>query len=217
MHTDEERHSRASAFNPRLTRVHPWLKPEGPRSDSRCHRVGLAAGLPFGRPRSGGVFRRAPILVSDRYFGNLLPAWARLGPLSRGDACDRASSTDGVVATVSAATAHPTGWLGGIPTGRPWGFALGTLEPRKAQGFPRRALAPRPRNRGFDPSLPDPTPRICPTFAGRYQPAAPSWVRRPGCRKAFPSRSEAPRAATVTRIAMALFKALSLGWPRREF
>jgi hypothetical protein len=36
-----------------------------------------AAGLPFGRPLSGGVFRRAPILVSDRFFGNLLPG---LGP-----------------------------------------------------------------------------------------------------------------------------------------
>ena len=142
-------------------------------------------------------------------------AWARLGPLSRGGAFDRGSSTDGVVATVSAATAHPTGWLGGIPTGRPWDFALRAFGPRwrmpegkaaRARSDPAKGVCASAANRGCDPSLPDPIPRICPTFAGRYQPAASSWVRRPGCRKAFPSRSEAPRAATVTRIAMGPFQ-----------
>ena len=128
---------------------------------------------------------------------------------SAGDACDRGTPTDGVVATVSAATAHPTGWHGGIPTGRPWDFALGTSNPEgkahKARRVPAKGLCASAANRGSDPSLPDPVPRIWPTFTGRYQPAASSWVRRPGCRKDLPSRSEAPRAATVTRIAFGRF------------
>ena len=97
-------------------------------------------------------------------------AWARLGPLSRGNAFDRGPSTDGIVATVSAATAHPTGWHGGIPTGRPWDFALGTLEPwkgtppkghaSKGTVVPAKGLGASAANRGCDPSLPDPIPRI---------------------------------------------------------
>jgi hypothetical protein len=49
-------------------------KPEGPRSDSRRHRVGLLDVSPLG-VATGFWYRTDSV-------GNLLLAWARLGPLS---------------------------------------------------------------------------------------------------------------------------------------
>jgi hypothetical protein len=161
-------------------------KPEGPRSDSRCHRVGLGCGSPFRASAVGAglatwglatwVLRPAPFWYRTDSSATCSRAWARLGPLSRGGACDRGSSTDGFVATVSAATAHPTGWLGGIPTGRPWDFALGTSEPPKGLGeFPRRAFAPRSRTGAL--TLHSRTRFL---GSGRRSPAVTSRLRRPG-------------------------------------
>ena len=59
--------------------------------------------------------------------GKLLPAWARLGPLSM--SCSlRIGSHRRLPATFVVAAAHPRlGWRSGFPTGRPWDFALATI------------------------------------------------------------------------------------------
>jgi hypothetical protein len=67
-----------------------------------------------------------------------------------------------LLATVSAASAHPTGWHGGFPTGRPWDFAS---ESRRAVITPlaavsRAASCGRSRRIGQTGSFPDPVPRI---------------------------------------------------------
>jgi hypothetical protein len=48
----------------------------------------------------------------------------------------------------------------------------------RSPDVPAKGLGASAANRGRRPSLPDPIPRICPTFARRYQPAASNWVRR---------------------------------------
>ena len=170
--------------------------------------MGLAAGLPFGRPLSGESFDRsrstASILVSDRLCGNLLPG---LGPPRS------AQQETRVTAALLQKVRRDRFRRDGSPNGVAWrypdwtavGFRFKNPRADKGSRVPAKGLGASAANRGCDPSLPDPIPRICPTFAGRYQPAASSWVRRPGCRKDFPSRSEAPRAATVTRIAFGRF------------
>jgi len=60
--------------------------------------------------------------------GKLLRAWARLGPL--GTESQGTASLHGRLMPIVTGTAHPTGWLGGFPTGRPWGFAIPSPIPR---------------------------------------------------------------------------------------
>ena len=104
-------------------------KPDGPRSDSRRHRVGLSVGcIGFG-PSCDGL---PPLCFADLWsradaVGKLLPAWARLGPLSM--SCSlRIGSHRRLPATFVVAAAHPRlGWRSGFPTGRPWDFALVTI------------------------------------------------------------------------------------------
>ena len=80
---------------------------------------------------------------------------------------------DGLVATVSAATARPMGRLGGFPTGRPWAYA-----------FP-------------SPFLGSQTTRspVTRTLAAR-------WARSVPDRKSLTSRRDKSLAATLTRIAL---------------
>jgi hypothetical protein len=60
------------------------------------------------------------------FVGKLLLAWARLGPFSLVN--QGTVPPDGRLdRDSSAAIAHPTGWLGGFPTGRPWDFASDEL------------------------------------------------------------------------------------------
>ena len=60
--------------------------------------------------------------------GKLLPAWARLGPLSMNRSL-RIVSHRRLPATFVVAAAHPRmGWRSGFPTGRPWDFALATID-----------------------------------------------------------------------------------------
>src|SRR5256885_13466773 len=94
---------------------------------------GPAEALPlpsFVRQARCRALRPSVVLVSDRLWDDLLPAWARLGPFSMGRSIMRpvkdARSHDAhrrLTATFVAAAAHPTGWLSGFPTGRPWDFA----------------------------------------------------------------------------------------------
>jgi len=58
-----------------------------------------------------------PILLAS-----WLPTWARLGPL--GTESQGTVFLYGRLMPISSDIAHPTGWLGGFPTGRPWDFAL---------------------------------------------------------------------------------------------
>ena len=83
--------------------------------------------------------------------GNLLWAWARLDPLSQCAVLASSSTDRRLVATVSAATAHPMGWPSGFPTGRPWGFAFPGPVPRIG-----RPIAPLPERLGC-PGPDDPT------------------------------------------------------------
>jgi hypothetical protein len=113
-------------------------------------------------------------------------AWARLGPLGM-ESQGTAFPYGRLLATVSAASAHPTGWLGGFPTGRPWDFA-----------FPD----PFPGSVALHPPLPGDS--------------RATWVRHVGYRRTLSSRADTPQAATLTRLALLdVFHALlSLGWPR---
>ncbi len=150
---------RRQAVRPQLLASGFWLLASGSPllpQNQKAHEVtrdvtawAWAAGLPFGRPLSGGSFDAHPFWHRTDSSATCSRAWARLGPLSRGDACDRGPSTDGFVATVSAATAHPTGWHGGIPTGRPWDFALRTCVPPKGLGSSREG----PLRLGREPGL----------------------------------------------------------------
>jgi hypothetical protein len=68
--------------------------------------------------------RRQNILASNRFSRQPAPgpgpASAPSAWISRG----LPFHTDGMIATVSATIAHPMGWHGGFPTGRPWVFAI---------------------------------------------------------------------------------------------
>jgi hypothetical protein len=85
-------------------------------------------------------------------FGKLLPAWARLGPLSTSSAL-RLRSHRRFPASRSRGRSPKMGWRSGFPTGRPWDFALD-----------RGLLRDRPRLRDADladlPRSPGPVPRI---------------------------------------------------------
>jgi len=87
---------------------------------------GKNAAGPRGESRIRCVGRRQ---LSGRFFGDLLPARARLGPLNRRlllrSACDRRFCRDRF-----RRGNHPTGWHGGFPIGRPWVLALVALEVR---------------------------------------------------------------------------------------
>ena len=128
---------------------------------------------------------------------SLLPAWARLGPLGT-KRQGTAASYGRLVATVSAATAHPTGWHGGFPTGRPWGFACRT-------------------NLSVRATFPGPVPRIARTSSVVTNGLLRGWVRRTGNRRSLTSRADASLAATLTRLASfdVLPTSISSGWPRR--
>ena len=58
-----------------------------------------------------------PILLAS-----WLRAWARLGPL--GTESQGTAFLHGRLMPIATGIAHPTGWLGGFPTGRPWVFAF---------------------------------------------------------------------------------------------
>jgi len=98
------------------------------------HRVGedKARDWPYlSEPESSSriVGRLSPCLRRRRFCDHLLPAWARLGPLSMqqiyGDAAYRR-----LIAAVTAAIARPTGRQSGFPTGWPWDFAFPDPVPR---------------------------------------------------------------------------------------
>jgi hypothetical protein len=124
-----------------------------------------------------------------------------------------------LLATVSAASAHPTGWRGGFPTGRPWDFASGRCHGFPRITVPRAVTRPTPSGRPDGP-FPDPLPRIrrpspsatrAPLVAVRDRPAVTGRLWRPGsdaasCRGTLSPRCAASRAATLTRIvSLALF------------
>jgi len=104
-----------------------WLPRELPhRADHSVYsdlRILLRAGRAC--PKAAYV----PIRHRTDSSGNLLPAWARLGPLSVKKQ-GTGSSHRRLAATCFAATAHPTGWLSGFPTGRPWVSLERTSLPR---------------------------------------------------------------------------------------
>jgi hypothetical protein len=94
---------------------------------------GSAAPRRSDRTASRRCRRRGSVLLLSVY-GNLLPAWARLGPLSI-----EASLSTATIQTVRAdliGTAHPMGWRSGFPTGRPWVFAVPDPVPRIALDSP---------------------------------------------------------------------------------
>ena len=136
--------------------------PGGIRKNQKAHEVtrdvtawaGWVIVSPEGvtRPVSG----IGPILLASRS-----RAWARLGPLSVKFVLRRAShrrfGADG-----SLGVAHPTGWRGGFPTGRPWDFAFGStpvaiVTVERCRSTIRRPV-PQPARpvRGSKPRLPDP-------------------------------------------------------------
>jgi hypothetical protein len=79
----------------------------------------------------------------------MLPAWARLGPLSMRAVFQRLSYRR--LIAKSLATARPTGRLGGFPTGRPWVFALRSCSRRPAERSHHMS-----EDTGLDRSFPDP-------------------------------------------------------------
>ena len=153
-------------------------------------------------PKSLATRPRRPVPVSNRILGR---SGSRPGPASVRSArgrftFSRASvvSHRRLLATVSAASAHPTGWHGGFPTGRPWDFAL---EPQSRPEFsvrpatPEPVMPPIPSDRS-DQLAPGPlflgsdALRLGDSFSARrgtwshsrYRPAQASWVRRPRSR-----------------------------------
>ena len=135
--------------------------------------------------------------------GKLLLAWARLGPLSV-KSQGTAPSHRRLDRDCSAAIAHPTGWRGGFPTGRPWDFAKSSFDDCVNSFHParshRRALA---QSGVF--TLPDPISQDLPPFAPRYHGTLTAWVRREGNRRTLSSRSFTPLAVTLTRLAFTGF------------
>jgi hypothetical protein len=152
-------------------------------------------------PCGAGVLVRQPAVATLRSAGLLVPShtflknW--LGPIlwhecfrpglasarsahSRLVKGDHAQTVD---RDCSAATAHPTGWRGDFPTGRPWDFAAATGPPRG--GFRPIAL---PTDAGGPSPSPGPVPRIERFSSGRYQPIRALWVRRAACRRTLSSR-----------------------------
>jgi len=128
---------------------------------------------------------------------SLLPAWARLGPLGT-KRQGTVASYGRLVATVSAATAHPMGWHGGFPTGRPWDFACRT-------------------NLSIRATFPGPVPRIARAFTAVTSGSTRDWVRRTVNRGTLSPRDGASLAATLTRLASfdVLPTSISSGWPCR--
>src|SRR5688500_12008758 len=148
------------------------IKPDGPRSDSRRHRVGLSVGsIGFRPPRCRS--ERPPMCFADLWSradaaGKLLPAWARLGPLSMNRSL-RIVSHRRLPATFVVAAAHPrVGWRSGFPTGRPWDFALATAGLPDAPCTAR--LTHHAISRTLLPRITGPSPRLRAALA--------RWVRR---------------------------------------
>jgi hypothetical protein len=129
----------------------------------------------------------------------LLPAWARLGPLSAGfqGAENRHRR---LIATRFAAIARPMGRLGGFPTGRPW-VSLSWSPPCCQR---------------HDPPLPGPIPRIpslWPTVTGRLEARG---VRPAPIRGTLSPRRHRTLAATINPdCLLGVFTPMSFGWPRR--
>jgi hypothetical protein len=93
--------------------------------------------------------KAAPMSFADLWsradaVGKLLPAWARLGPLSM--SCSlRKSSHRRLPATFVVAAAHPSmGWRSGFPTGRPWDFAVAIANLHDAPCMAHRAPSRSP-------------------------------------------------------------------------
>ena len=131
-------------------------------------------------------------------------AWARLDPLSANGAVKRHSHRRSAAA-VSAAAAHPTGWLSGFPTGRPWDFASGPSHPGQGLGQTCGSCLP----------FPGPIPRIACLWRLVAEPLETRWARRIAYRRSLTSRSDPPRAATITPIAFGAFSRPHVGWPCR--
>ena len=152
--------------------------------------------MQFDIPRAARTERPPKSFASDRgglfryrteFFGRpVLPAWARLGPLSTSAGFDTGISYRRLLATVSAASAHPTGWHGGDPTGRPWDFAVKALRELLRARLPSLSCR-RPRRVGQTGSFPDPIPRIKSASHAVGDKLGEPWVRRSGCREGFPS------------------------------
>jgi hypothetical protein len=88
------------------------------------------------RKRLPGTDERPSRSVSEGHkaaaLGNLLPAWARLGPISV-EVSFWVPATQTVHRDASCRDGHPTGWLSGFPTGRPWVLASGVSARRRAK------------------------------------------------------------------------------------
>jgi hypothetical protein len=159
-------------------------KPEGPRSDSRCRRMGLTGFALRGvqTPHSG----IGPILLATN---------SRPGPASIHSARLVQLPVDShrrLAAARFAATARPTGRLGGFPTGRPWDFAT--------EASPSAAMITSPGGRCHHCG-PESVPRIAGSLRNPLPDCYDRWTR-----SAFWSRDSLPRdgrslAATLTQIA----------------
>jgi hypothetical protein len=122
-----------------------------------------------------------------------------------------------LIATVSAATAHPIGWHGGFPTGRPWDFAFGSRQTLTL--FKGVAVLG---------SLECDVTRIQSRtrFLGSGRLFAGALPRQLDCglgsdasttRRSLSSQCDASRAAILTRTARTrtFFASISFGWPDR--
>jgi hypothetical protein len=77
------------------------------------------------RPAARGTQAHFTSVLDRADFGDdLAPGLGPPRPAQHAGAFKGAPRTDGCSRHVSAASAHPTGWHGGFPTGRPWGFAV---------------------------------------------------------------------------------------------
>jgi hypothetical protein len=108
-------------------------------------------------------------------WASALRAWARLGPLGT-ESQGTAFLHGRLIATLFAAIAHPTGWPGGFPTGRPWDFAI-----------------------------PDPIPRIIRASSPVTRRLTRLGSDAPGIGGLSPRGPVTPLAATLTRLACSTF------------
>ena len=120
---------------------------------------------------------------------------SRPGPASVRSARGWRLHTSGLAQTVardrSAASAHPTGWRGGFPTGRPWDFASSRsamrISPHTFPALERscdrpRRTDPTTRSRTLIPRIrrPSPSAATCPTVGPRIRLAVTGRLGRPG-------------------------------------
>jgi len=136
--------------------------------------------------------------------GNQLPAWARLDPFSTTQQLP-AESYRRLTATRFAATARPTGRLGGFPTGRPWGFAT--------EASPSAAIESSALRRLHDHG-PKPFPRIPVRLPLRYQSVTTGGLV-PLLVAGLSPAGQQITGGDVNPDCLDAFASISFGWPRR--